>query len=360
MIDLNFEDYSYYPTLRTRAAELKGLEQLDGPRKERIVPLLTMGRWPRAADFGRSADKVAELMGTRPYFLDLTTDATHLADHHQQLQAPENSFEAWRTFTSGYGYAIPVVQMPATARRRDIARQALEIERSVGKVAFRIRDFGVDTPIVISAMSALDDLRDAIVFVDCQYIRDALAAFVTASVATINQLRAEYPEVFIALLSTSFPASTPRYADSSQQRGSIDILERVLHARVGGTTVAAYGDHGSIHSVVYDDAQILRWAARVDYPHELDWYFERRPGSQTAQGYIDAARAVLASEPDMGDRGIWGEEMIRQAAAGQPHARAPGPWISVRVNIHLARQIDFSGHLTDGPEDEEDIGDDDV
>ena len=100
----------------------------------------------------------------------------------------------------------------------------------------------------------------------------------------------------IALLSTSFPSSTLSFVDSSQTRGSIDILERDLHARVGGATVAAYGDHGSIHSIVYDDAPIMRWSARVDYPRELTWQFERRRSDQTAAGFISAAEAVAASE----------------------------------------------------------------
>lgn len=361
MIDIQFDNYLYFPTLRTRAAEMKGLLELDGARKRQIVPLFTLGRWPKALDFMRSADKAAEAMGDLPYFIDLTTDGSHLAEQQKALRDPAQAFQHWRAFVGRNSNAIPVVQ--TTAGLREVTKQAQELERSTGRLAFRIRDFAVDTPVVISAISAIDSPRNAMVFIDCGYIRDAMAAYVTAVVSTINRLRAEFPELVIAVLSTSFPTSTIPYADMTGKRGSIEILERSLHDRIGGDSVAAYGDHSSVHSVVYDDSPIMRWAARVDFPRELDWYFERRPGDQTADGYASAARAIVKEIPDIGRRDIWGEQMILDAANGSPHARAPGSWISVRVNIHLARQIDFANELRrrDGQDDADNdaYGDDD-
>ncbi|RZI80734.1 MAG: hypothetical protein EOP38_21585 [Rubrivivax sp.] len=354
---LSFDGYRYFPTIRTRQAELKGLANLDEERKARILPLLTLGKWPQATDFIRSADKAKEAMGQLPYFLDLTADGRHLADHLSALRDPSESFAKWRAFVSSYPSAIPIVQLPSDARTRDVIRQAVEIERSVGKVGFRIRDFAKDTTLVIGALSAMDDARNAIVFIDCEYIRAALAAYVAAAITTINHVRQEFPEAFIAVLSTSFPSSTKPFADSTQLRGSIDIQERDLHERIGGHSVAAYGDHGSVHSVVYDDAPIMRWAARIDYPREFDWYFERRPKDQSADGYISAAREIVRVDPDIGTRGIWGEQMIVDAANGAPHAKAPAPWIAVRVNIHLARQLELSENLSqrDADTDEDDL-----
>jgi hypothetical protein len=353
MIDVDYGRFTYFPALRTRQAELRGLEMLDGDRKTDVLPLLTLGRWPKATNFARAADKARDAMSGRPYFIDLTNDARHLADQQRVLRNPTSSFQAWRDFVGQYDLAIPVVQTPSDARVRDVIRQAQELERITGKIAFRIREFQTETGLVVSAISALDDPQNAMVFVDCQYIRNAMSAYVTASVATINQLRTEFPGLVVAVLSTSFPASTAQFADATQQRGSIEIQERELHRRVGGDTVAAYGDHGSIHAVIYDDVPIMRWAARVDYPRELDWYFERRPGNQTADGYVNAARAVRNLDSDIGTRGIWGEQMILDAAGGDAPG-APGPWISVRVNIHLSRQLDFSRRLAEAPDDDDD------
>jgi Beta protein len=350
MRNVNFEDYSYFPTLRTRQSEMKGLAQLDAARKSKILPLLTLGRWPKATDFDKAAEKAEAVMDKLPHFLDLTTDATHLGDQQKILRNPENAFLAWRNFVGQYASAIPVVQLVPDAKVRDVFKQAQAFEKIQGKLAFRIKDFLVDTPLVINAISAMDDPANAIVFIDCQYIRDALTAYVTATVATVNQLRSEFPDLMVVVLSTSFPSSVLPFADTSQSRGSIDMLERQLHARIGGDAVAAYGDHASIHSVVYDDVPIMRWSARIDYPSNFLWSFERRPGDQTSNGFISAAKSIVATDSAIGTRDIWGEQMILDAANGNPHAKAPAPWISVRVNIHLSRQIDLSALMASGIE----------
>jgi hypothetical protein len=355
MARIDLEQYVYFPALRTRAAELKGIELLNEERKKNILPVFTLGRWPRATDFSRSAEKVREIMGGLPYILDLTTDSRHLAEQHRALRNPAGSFEAWREFVAKEASsAVPVVQLVPEARARDVIKQAQLLEQSFGVVAFRIKEFSTETPLVLSALSALNDASSAVVIIDCQYIRGALAAYVAATVATINRLRTEFPEILVVSMATSFPQSTVQFADPTQQRGSIDIQERELHSRIGGDAVSVYGDHASIHSVIYDDAPIMRWAARIDFPRDYDWYFERRPGNQSQEGYESAARDICRNHPEIGKSNIWGEDMILRAANGDPHAKAPGPWISVRVNIHLARQHDLSQRLR-GAVDQDDF-----
>src|SRR5262249_28242080 len=111
MIDVKFDDYSYYPALRTRQAELKGLEYLDEARPAKIVPLLTLGRWPKALSFTKAADKAKEVMNGRPYFIDLTTDRNHLPTEQTSLRSPDNAFAAWRSFATSSESAIPVAQL---------------------------------------------------------------------------------------------------------------------------------------------------------------------------------------------------------------------------------------------------------
>jgi len=350
-MDVNFDYYHYFPTLRARQAELKGLEMLDPARKAKIMPILTLGKWRNAQDFGRGAEKAQEAMGGLPYFLDLTTDATHLPEQQKALRDRTGAFGAWREFAATYPGAIPVVQISSDSGVRDVIKQGQQIERTWGRVAFRIRDFDAQTSIVVNALSALDDARSAIVFIDCQYVREAMTAYTTACIHTINQIRAEFPEVVISVLATSFPSSTIPYTDDDgKSRGSIGILERQLHARIGGDTVAVYGDHGSIHSVVYDAVPaVMKIVPRIDYPRELEWSFERRPRiKDLEEGYRSAAEAILDADHDIGARKIWGESKIVDTAKGDPYARAAGPWIAVRVNIHLARQIDFSEAIASG------------
>lgn len=357
MID-RLAEIKYFPTLRTRAAELRGLKELDDERKSSIVPLLTLGAWRGQSDIGKAAEKCVEAMGGLPFFMDLSADSRKVEAHWEELNRSDNSYENWRNFSSKHAGAIPVVLMPNGAKTRDIVQQAAAIEEGHGCVAFRIQDFSAHTNLVISAISALKNPRNAIVFIDCQYIRDAMVAYVTAAISTINRLREEFPTLLISVLSTSFPSSTLQFADATKQTGAIGIQERDFHVRIGGSPVAIYGDHGSIHAVVYDDAPIMRWSPRIDYPDYNVWNFERRSstGIGNDAAYTECARALVRNFGElMQASNTWGERMILEAAEGEPFAKAPANWISVRVNIHLARQIDYAKESKSQESDEDDL-----
>jgi hypothetical protein len=338
----NFDEYRYYPTLRTRSAEIKGLEKLDTAMKQKMLPLITLGKWPKSDDFAKSADKAVEAMEGNPFFFDLPNDPRHHSISSSELTKPADNFERWREFISRYEHAIPIVQMTG-GTRREISQQARKFEASVGKVGFRIRDFSKETPLVIAALSALDSVENALVFLDAQYIRSAFSAYVAACTGTINALRAEVPETLIATLSTSFPASRTQFCDGNRTHGAINNLDRELHESIGGTSIAMYGDYGAIHAVIYDDQPIMmRWSPTIDYPLDYEWVFERRPGTENGVGYIDAAKALVETFPEIATSTLWGDNMIADAANGNLFGSGPQSWIAVRVNLHLARQLQLS------------------
>lgn len=367
-IDVPLDGYHYYPALRSRRAELEGLRELDMHRKRMILPIITLGEWPKALHFEQSLEAASEAMQDLPFIVDLTTDRSRLPDLREALTDDSNGFKAWRQFCSGVPHAIPTVLITETSRTRDVIRQATEIEAATGKVAFRIRDFMAETSKVIAALCALETPTNAIIFIDCQYIRNGVAAFATAAVATINAIRSEFPESIISILSTSFPASTLPFFGPDGESGSIEILEQDLFSRIGGRSVAIYGDHASIHSVVYDDIPggIRRWSPRIDFPTYRTWQLERRRSDDNAAGYSAAARTIVDQHPDILSSTVWGDQKIVQAANGDVHAKGPAKWIAVRVNIHLARQIDRTADhaITGGPneigggEDAEDFDED--
>ena len=53
---MNLSSLTYFPTLRTREAELRGLQELDEKRKNSIVPLLTVGAWRGQRDLGKAGE----------------------------------------------------------------------------------------------------------------------------------------------------------------------------------------------------------------------------------------------------------------------------------------------------------------
>lgn len=352
---VNFDSYSYYPALRTRAAEILGLSKIATEKKEKILPLITLGKWPRSDEIQVSLDKTIEAMEGFPFILDVTQENKHHCNSSFELLSPENNFKKWIEFCSQNDCIIPVVQMPDSARLRDISLQAKLLEKERGSLAFRIRNLNTDINKVISSLISLDRPENAVVFIDLSYIRGNISVATSAAISAINQIRTEIPETIISVLTTSFPSSVTSFCRADGQGGYIDIIEREFHQAIGGQNVAIYGDHGSIHSVVYDESG-GRYVPRIDIALDDAWCFERRPRFDS-KGYIDAARAILNIYPNYEEEDSWGAEMIRNAAVGEISGMgSPAKWIAVRVNLHITKQIDLSNTL----KYEIDYDDDDV
>lgn len=346
MNQLNFENYGYFPALRSRQAEMKGLAQLTEERKDKIIPLITLGKWPRSEDLGVSVLQAQKAMNNRPIFLDLTNEKSSLSNTINVLRDPANSFGNWIDFIKKFENVIPVIQFNPQQKIRDILFQSRKCEEQFGKVAFRVRDFTQSIDTVIAAVSSLDNVNNAIIFIDASYIRTSYTASLAATIGTINALRTQLPSVVISTLATSFPSQTGTFI-KEDNIGIIDILERQLHNDLGGYDVVAYGDHGSIHSVVYDDvAAFMNWTARIDYPLESEWIIHRKSAAKSSSDYRELANKILTKYPNIKNSDIWGEKMIYEAAIGGiTVGSVPASWIGVRVNGHLSRQIDYTSRL---------------
>ena len=83
---------------------------------------------------------------------------------------------------------------------------------------------------------------------------------------------------------------------------------------------------------------------RIDYPTDSGWVIARDNDSPVSF-QAAAKRIIEKSKKRTGGLGIWGEQLIEGAAAGQAFAIDSMPKIySARINNHLHRQA-FYGHL---------------
>ncbi|OOF43460.1 hypothetical protein BKK51_11510 [Rodentibacter trehalosifermentans] len=344
MENLNFNHFNYYPTLRSRVAEIAALRELTNDRKDKIIPLITLHNWLQYG-FDRAVTNIENAFPDRPFFLDLPQKSDFSVWNKMESNSPESfslknessNFYEWTQFVDQHQYAIPVVQL--SSRQRAVTQQAIYFENNKHKLAFRIRDYLQDTHLVINAISALQDINNVIVFIDCQYIRDNFLHHQKMCINTINQLRSQEPSLTICVLSTSFPISPAQFTDNTGT-GSIDMLEHLLFNSIGGENVAIYGDHGSIHSVIYDDDRNYAWSARIDLPLNNEWIINRIAGTK-GDGYPEIARRLIEQYPRLKKPDNWGEQRILSAATNGEYAKAPAPWISTRMNIHLSKQIDY-------------------
>ncbi len=354
---IKFDKKSYFPALRTRPAEMEGYAQLRDGVKDGIIPIITLGAWPRVEGIEQSLEQAKNAVGARPLILDLTQESVYQQPAILDLINPADDFSAWRKFILAMDNVVPVVQTPSTVKLSQIIKQARALEEmGTNRVAFRITDFAADISRVVAALSSLDKPSEALVIVDAGYIRDSMSASLSACVSAINDIREEIPEAIVSVISTSFPATVTSHLaqESAGTRGTLAILERELHYAIGADA-AIYGDHGSIHSKVYLTTG-GRFMPRIDYPLSDAWEFERRPGKDSL-GYIDAAKALLDRFPSIAEEDTWGAEKIRNAASGDiDKMRTPARWIAARVNMHISRQYDLAGELS--VLDEADLDDD--
>lgn len=339
---IEFGDYPYFPSLRTRPAEIAGYANLRPQVKKGLVPIMRVGAWPRCDDLSESMNELMKASEGNPFILDITREVVYQNSSVHGLLDPTDDFKPWRDFVKSFDQAIPTVQFSQVARLPQIIRQTRHLEALGRRIAFRISDFQADTSKVITAMSAMDDPKNALIVIDAGYIRETMAASIAACVSSVNDIRDEIPSAEIAVISTSYPASVTSFLQPPGQAtaGIVGILERELYEAIG-SDVVIYGDHGSIHART-KAATGGKYTPQIDCSLYDAWLFERRPNSD-GEGYIDAARSILTRWDDGATDDTWGAEMIRKAAGGDVAGmKSRSHWIAVRVNLHLTRQFELS------------------
>ncbi|MFK8251971.1 beta family protein [Ancylobacter terrae] len=336
----DFDAFKYYPSLRARMWELRGYKELGGLDKDALLPLFRLTRHHRTVGVEAVAGIVEASTEGRPYIIDLElhpllacADAATLADH-------TNGFEPWRRFIQERNGAVPTALLPTDAPLRSVVQQVTRMEQSFGKVVVRTQSPIADLSRLSAILSAVDSTGNVLVVLDFGYIRSRLAA-VSLEVATaINTLRGVDPATRIVVMGSSYPRSAAAYSDSGT---TLEIEERTLHALIGGDQIAIYGDHASIHPEPFEPMQ-SRFVPRVDYSLPTAWIFRRARADQ--RGFIRCAEQIV-DLPDwdasLPEQHVWGAVKIKDASSGNIAGMGqPGPWIAVRVNLHLWQQIHFS------------------
>ncbi|ONN66839.1 beta family protein [Herbaspirillum sp. VT-16-41] len=342
---MNFNNYAYFPILRTRQAELNGLYHLSDDAKDKILPIITLGKWRNTDGVDKALGKVEECLGSRNFILDLSKEIQHQNESISNLMLPDSIFKNWLEFIEKNKSVVPVVQFAPTATRRNVVQQAVAIEKLGRTPVFRVRINQNELDSTLASLYALNAPEKALIIIDAGYIREVSTKLIKAGVLqtilnTINTIVQEVPETLRVLAGTSYPRSVTQYRnDDSETSGRISMLEHILYDSIG-PDIVRYGDHASIHSVVYDD-EGGTYLPKLDVPSDHYWYFERRPGTKS-EGYKDAAETLLKNHPSLKTNTCWGAEMVRNTAAGNGKTiNSPIAAISVRVNLHIDYQLEF-------------------
>lgn len=335
---VNFDEYSYYPSLRTRMWELRGYRELDAADKDSLLPIFTISKHARTVAASAVFDVLTRSTEGRNHILDLESNPIFACSDVAQLLDPTNAFSNWRDFVEARDNVVPTALIPTSAPLRDIVRQVVEFERLDRQVVLRSRNPLTDIPVISAILSAVDSVSNLLIILDFGYIRSSVSLKAREAANAINAIRNVEDSARIVVLGSSYPRSAAAYDDVG---ATLEIEERTLHETIGGNPVAIYGDYASIHPEPFE-AGASRFVPRIDYVTPNAWIFRRI--RENLGGFTECARRITALQ-DWDDTlvpQVWGARKINDAANGDIDSMGtPGPWIAARVNQHLWQQMRY-------------------
>ena len=341
----------YLVTLCIRRAELSGLKELPGSTKDQLTPLVLLAPWMATTPLSKAIEKFEDAYSGRPYFIDVDSyyqpgdNQNDAKDVWAELAKKPADLDVWHALILPYPNANPCLLMAGSTL--ESARAQIEWARENDRT-FCLRmnmASGVGPgipnwmPSLVAELSNEGAVDYAVVF-DFGLVDSALDVAPLAAGYIKSFFSGIPPEIPIAICCTSFPSDFTVF-DGIEELGfsNRNLLAQIRQATNHPRIV--YGDWGSTKPRTYGHASAPK--NRIDYPTDNGWVIARDQADPVS--FQTAAKRITKSPKWTGGLGIWGEQLIEGAAAGQTFAIDSMPKMySARINIHLHRQA-FYGHL---------------
>jgi hypothetical protein len=347
---LDFRNFPYYPVLRSRDVESSAFRALPDNYQNSILPVVTLFRSGKGVDLTKPLNKAKQMMNGRPFLLDVDLAPIRIARtaKHDEINAYKmfikylnkvqdsyNGFEFWRAITDNVPNAIPVSLLLGPAN--EFANQLKKLIASKGKVGIRVRPGNFDINLLTTGLLAIKDLSDVVILIDFESIGNKVSDTIIRFHMIRNAIRqaistSDFSKITFVCIGTSFPFETAE-AGLSELR----IREAEVFSGIGGFSVAQYGDYAGLPA----RPQIGGGPGypRVVGPEDSQWIQCRGNEISKPQDYIICA-AWVKMAGWLSTPGLWGSDRIDDAAAGNiAKMGSATKWLTVRVNIHLYRQL---------------------
>ena len=354
----------YVPILKTRDAELRGIENLAENVKDATTPLweLTKSRRTKKNLDGkieRRLEKIYQIFGKRTFGLDLTSFIDLKNNEILKLFKNDNDFDAWVTFLKQQKKTFLRLLPTLLISDADSAKQYIAMHKeetrkiceSFDKYIYRVNlgyhDLKFDLDNIFR-----DQKIQPTVLLDMEYVRknteDRYAQRAVAELKTITD--AGINEIILA--GCSFPQSPTE--GGGEEIGTHQCVEiDIYNFCKKGFPNLIYGDYATIHPLPNERAGGQGWIPRIDFPFSVSdsisiryHRVRKNPNEKSySPAYIRVAEKVVKDRDfirlrrQLGESN-WGIRQICMASEGYPPALNPAFWISVRINLFIAlRQI---------------------
>lgn len=353
-------DNKYWIIIKTGEAEIRALENISKDVLSYTLPLIEITRGRKITKnkietypFEKRLSKLKNIYKGQTIAIDVTSENSLSSPEVDYLYNPDSGYKNWVNFLiqlkneNVFERIIPTVlfNFEDDNFEENIVKQIQELESNFKTLLYRsdISDENCYEDIeIINKYIANSNLK---IIIDCGYVPQASYQNVAEKcVARINNLKSIITsscEYIVA--STSFPNNVRDLGDLETDTFSIseiDMYNIILQTH----NDIIYADYASINPVRNDTITMARgWIPRIDVPLDktIFYYKKRRPKgvSAYASTYIQVAQLAYSDFRFPHTLNIWGIEQICSCAKGGAPSASPSFWIAVRMNIHIAQQV---------------------
>lgn len=364
---MSFKSVAYIPILSLKPAEMAALQELPGPDKDNLLPLISLKKWANSSSLDKSFKRIEKAFGQRSIILDLDkeyllacTDGNGgVVEEFLELCDSAEGYRNWVKLFESYPNYIPVLQINDVDNLGAQLDSFIKLKRSIvlrlelGTRVDQRRDIDYFIAALKIIVSRKDSISDLLIMLDYgDFDRKDLINYHRYT-SIIEWFSKNFPLASICISGTSFP-----YSFAGSYRGEIPIYERQIYNKICNELTGIY--------LIYSDRASTRAGKlggggqrpppRVDYPLKNDWRFIRKEEDDYESSYLyqEACREIIKSEYWDKTLRLWGIQRIEETALNDPYGiNSPQKATAVRVNIHLYLQLHYFDNLDSLSTDEE-------
>lgn len=352
---MDWNNFIYFPVLKTKDAELRAISSIDKTSREKILPIyeITKSRITKNNSLGdivKRLDQIRGIQNGQPFILDVATDPKQINSQIESILSPEDGYRFWREWLEAHNdlLIVPVIHI-----NLDDDEDLKQAKRFVLTVADKYPKMALRLPTELEADEYSDILESIIsvlgtsklyVLLDDGCIRNSVKSNSIAAVAKNYQ---DAFEIILGLntgkdwlekavcLAGSFPQQV-KAEGGGDEEGEFEIYEHSLYLQLKKNRPALqFGDYASIN-INQIEMRGGTFVPRIDFCTDSKFFYYRK--RRESGSYIWCAKNVV-NDPNFTNESTWGNDEIKSAAVGSPSGISPSFWISVRACNYMTRRV---------------------
>ncbi|WP_233080230.1 beta family protein [Rheinheimera soli] len=340
----------YYPLVKTRDAEIKGIRNLRDDVKDCIIPVfeLTRSRISQKTnpdgDIHKRMRQVSEAVGDRQFILDICTSPKYLNVQLEQLLVPDHGFYEWQQFLKAYSdlKIIPALHIYSEDDFSEVVKFIQQMSTSYNDFSLRLPIDLDDPDKIVSEITRVMPSKCTLHLLWDTSIEEKLitqsnySKFAENISRSINSISEHTCSIYHIMTGSSFPLVPADLGDDD--KGSFPIYEEIIFSTLQNKfREIKYGDYGSVCPKQVE-MKGGTFVPRIDISLKDRFIYRRyRRGEDGIGGYKRCANEIVHNS-EYTSLNCWADEQIAKALI-EPEGKSPAYWLAIRVNYYITSRV---------------------